>query len=59
MESGCCLSTSQADAKPCPAAAVEASGAPLVAISILNWNGWYVPNLEEKWQIRLWLKVAH
>jgi len=53
------LSTSQADAKPCPAAAVEASGAPLVAISILNWNGWYVPNLEEKWQIRLWLKVAH
>ena len=38
--SGCCLSISRVDANPYPAAAGEASGAPLVAISILNWNGW-------------------
>ena len=40
MGSGFCMSISQADANPCRAAAGEASGAPLVAISILNWNGW-------------------
>jgi GT2 family glycosyltransferase len=39
-ESGCYLSISQADANTCRAAAGEASDAPLVVISILNWNGW-------------------